>query len=136
MRIQGNNLDFKLKGNISSSLRNNSNRQNGNLERKNTINFNNNYYEESERYTPKIFILLILLEIVLFSLDLFLGVFFFTILIFINFGMIWLYSLISIIKNDFKKENQKLIWIILIIFLPFTAYLYPDFRKVQVINKF
>jgi len=55
MRIQGNNLDFKLKGNISSSLRNNSNRQNGNLERKNTINFNNNYYEESERYTPKIF---------------------------------------------------------------------------------
>lgn len=89
MRIQGNNLDFKLKGNISSSLRNNSNRQNGNLERKNTI----------------------------------------------NFGMIWLYSLISIIKNDFKKENQKLIWIILIIFLPFTAYLYPDFRKVQVINR-
>lgn len=132
MRIQSNNLDFKIKGNVSSSLRNSSKKE---INKSKIINLNHNYYSEEEKYTPKIFLLLILLEIVLFSLDLFFGTFVFTILIFINFGLIWLYSLISIIKNDFKKENQKLIWIILIIFLPFTAYLYPDFRKVQVINK-
>lgn len=51
-----------------------------------------------------------------------------------NFCTIWLYSLMSIIKNDFKKENQKTIWIILIIFIPFSALLYPDFRKIQIIK--
>ena len=132
MRIQGNNLDFKIKGNVSSSLRNNSIKD---TNKSKIININHNYYPEEEKYTPKILIFLILLEIILFSLDLFFGTFIFTILIFINFGLLWLYSLISIIKNDFKKDNQKLIWIILIIFLPFTAYLYPDFRKIQVINK-
>ena len=54
---------------------------------------------------------------------------------FINLISFWLYALISVIKNDFKKNENKMIWIILIIFVPFSAFLYPDFKEIQVIEE-
>ena len=102
---------------------------------KTEFNFKNNYsFEENEKYSPKIFLLLIAYFIFMIGADIYMGIFFLSWVSWLSFGFIWLYALISIIKNDFKKENQKLIWIILIIFIPFSAILYPDFRKVQIIK--
>ena len=91
-------------------------------------------FEKVEKYSPKIFLFLIGYFVFMIGTDIVLETFFLTPLSYISFIILWLYSLISIIKNDFKKENQKLIWIILIIFVPFSALLYPDFRKVQIIK--
>lgn len=86
--------------------------------------------KEDKKYKPTIFIIQILLNTVLFILSLFLSDIF-LIIIFINFILFWLYALISIIKNDFKKKENKIIWILLIIFIPISIYLYPDFKEVQ-----
>lgn len=99
------------------------------------FNFTNKHsFEENKKYSPKIFLLLIAYFIFMIGVDIYLGIFFLSWMSWLSFGFIWLYALISIIKNDFKKENQKLIWILLIIFIPFSALLYPDFRKVQIIK--
>ena len=45
----------------------------------------------------------------------------------IIFGMIWLYSLISILSNNFKKDVNKTVWILAIIFIPPTCIIYPFF---------
>lgn len=135
MRIERDSLDFKIKGNLTSSLKSNPNKTLNNSNNLNkTINLNNTYSSENEKYTPKIFITLLIFETILLTLGIYFETFLFIIILYINFAFVWLYALVSIIKNDFKKDNQKLIWILLIIFIPFSAYLYPDFRKVQIVQ--
>jgi hypothetical protein len=129
MRIERDSLDFKIKGKLNSSLKSNSNKTFNN-----SNNLNKIYYSSNEKYTPKIFITLLVFEIILITLGIYFETFLFIIILFINSAFVWTYALVSIIKNDFKKENQKLIWILLILFFPPSAYRYPDFRKIQILQ--
>jgi hypothetical protein len=42
----------------------------------------------------------------------------FVFLIGIGCTVLWIYCLVDIIRADFKGENDKIIWLLLIIFLP------------------
>lgn len=51
----------------------------------------------------------------------------FVFLIGIGCTVLWIYCLVDIIKANFKGENDKIIWLLLIIFLPMIGsilYLY------------
>jgi hypothetical protein len=64
-----------------------------------------------------------------------LGILFTLLIIPTIYGIIvWLYSLISILKNDFKKDVNKIVWLISIILIPPSSLLYPLFKK-QIIEK-
>ena len=54
------------------------------------------------------------------------------ILIFSNWFIIWSYSFVSILKNKFKKRENKKLWLLLIFFLPFTVFFYLDLKKIQI----
>lgn len=96
--------------------------------------------KNAKKYRPKILIFQILLNILLitiglyfFKQDLLFEIFFITLVLFINWFIFWFYSLISIIKNDFKKKSNKSIWLLLILLLPISAFLYPDFKKIHTV---
>ena len=89
---------------------------------------------EEKKYKPTYLIIQAVLNTVLFLLSILISDIFLVIM-FINLISFWLYALISVIKNDFKKNENKMIWIILIIFVPFSAFLYPDFKEIQVIEE-
>jgi len=42
-------------------------------------------------------------------------------ILFLSFLTFWILALIRIIKNDFPGENEKLIWALIVIFLPFIG---------------
>lgn len=42
-------------------------------------------------------------------------------ILFLSFVTFWILALIRIIKNDFPGENEKLIWALIVIFLPFIG---------------
>ena len=90
--------------------------------------------KEEKKYKPTYLIIQAVLNTVLFLLSILISDIFLVIM-FINLISFWLYALISVIKNDFKKNENKMIWIILIIFVPFSAFLYPDFKEIQVIDE-
>lgn len=46
-------------------------------------------------------------------------------------AVVWVYSFISIIRNDFKKSINKIIWLIVLIFVPVSCVLYPFIGKKQ-----
>ena len=90
-------------------------------------------------YRPKVIIFQVLLNLLLitvgfyfFKKDLLFEIFFISMIMFINWFIVWFYSLISILKNSFIKKGNKLIWLLLLIFMPFTAFFYPDFKKNQI----
>jgi len=59
-----------------------------------------------------------------------------TFLVIYSLGIvIWVYSFFSVLTNNFKESNDKVIWILLLIFLPITAILYPFIGKKQLKNK-
>jgi len=129
------NKEKEVKKEITLNFDNYKNFNVSNKTNNNNFNFKNNYnFEENEKYSPKIFLLLVVYFIFMTGADIYLGIFFLSFVSCIGFGFIWLYALISIIKNDFKNENLKIIWIILIIFIPISALLYPDFRKIQIVK--
>jgi len=44
--------------------------------------------------------------------------------------VLWIWSIIDVIKSDFKDSTTKIIWIALLIFLPFLgAVIYPFVGK-------
>ncbi len=47
---------------------------------------------------------------------------------------LWLYSFLSVLMNEFKNSINKVIWILVLIFLPISAILYP-FIGLKQINK-
>lgn len=103
---------------------------------KTILNFNNNEnnHEDnkiSEKYFPKVLLIFFGSFILLTSFNFGVGL----IISFIAFGILWLYCGISVLTSDFKKENNKTIWIILLIFIPVVALLYPDLRKIQTKQK-
>ena len=53
-------------------------------------------------------------------------------LIVLNWFLIWAYSFISIIRNTFKKRENKQLWLFLIFILPFSVFFYPDLKRVQI----
>ena len=98
-----------------------------------------NIKEEEVKYKPKILIIQIILNLLLFGT----GYYFLSnnliylmvlslILIFLNWSIIWSYSFISILRNKFKKRENKKLWLFLIFFLPFSVFFYPDLKKVQI----
>lgn len=46
--------------------------------------------------------------------------------------LFWFYCIISILKNDFKKDINKITWLITMFFAPFLWMVYLDFERVQV----
>lgn len=99
------------------------------------FNFTNNYNKnENKEYKPKHLITQIILNSLLFLCSYYYDSYSFLFIMVLNFCSIWIYSLISILKNDFKKDSNKTVWIIALIFLPFiTPYIYPDFKEIQTI---
>lgn len=94
--------------------------------------------KNANKYRPKIIILQILLNLLLitigfyfFKQDLLFEIFFIAMIMFINWFIVWIYSLISTLKNSFRKKSNKLIWLLLLLFMPISAFFYPDFRKTQ-----
>lgn len=90
-------------------------------------------------YQPKTITFQILLNLLLitigfyfFKQDLLFEIFFIAMIMFTNWFIVWIYSLISIIKNSFRKKSNKLIWLLLLLFMPISAFFYPDFRKTQI----
>lgn len=61
-----------------------------------------------------------------YAFDIFLG------LIIISYGMIWVYAILSVVANDFKKDSNKIVWIIALIFIPPICIMYPDIKLLQV----
>ena len=99
--------------------------------------------KKAKKYQPKILIIQTLLNLLLFTLgfyffeeNLFFETLLIALIIFINWFIIWFYSLMSVIKNSFKKKSNKLLWLVLILFLPISAFLYSDFKKIQLENDF
>lgn len=93
------------------------------------------YIDINEKYKPKILIIQIILNTLLLSLALYFEILIFIIILIFNYMIIWLYSFFSILKNSFKNKNNKLFWITLILFVPFSAYVYPDFKKIQIVDE-
>ena len=107
--------------------------ENRNFNNEKSINFNNdnlNYTrKENNDFFPKFFIIQIILNIILSFLSIVINESF-TMIMILNCILFWLYSFISILKNDFKKENDKYLWIFILIFVPIiTPFLYPDFKE-------
>jgi len=44
-----------------------------------------------------------------------------TIILILSFVTFWILALIRIIKNDFSGENERLIWALIVILLPFLG---------------
>ncbi|MCW8895918.1 MAG: PLDc N-terminal domain-containing protein [Sulfurimonas sp.] len=53
----------------------------------------------------------------------------FTIVIFVLFVAVWIYSIISIYTSEFEEEKAKIFWRIGIIFVPFLALFYLFMKK-------
>jgi len=120
---------IKLNGRLKSSLR----------QKSPEVSYSNimssGYIDINEKYKPKILIIQIILNTLLLSLALYFEILIFIIILIFNYMIIWLYSFFSILKNSFKNKNNKLFWITLILFVPFSAYVYPDFKKIQIVDE-
>ena len=131
----------KLNGHLKSSLR----KKEPNISYTNMLNSEYMFFEylnikeEEIKYKPKMLIIQIILNLLLFgtgyyflSNDLIYLMGLSLILIFSNWFIIWSYSFVSILKNKFKKRENKKLWLLLIFFLPFTVFFYLDLKKVQI----
>lgn len=49
--------------------------------------------------------------------------------------LFWIYSFFSVLTNDFEDSNNKIVWILLLIFLPVAAVLYPFIGRRQLKDK-
>ena len=52
-----------------------------------------------------------------------------TISVIVLFIGIWVYSMVSILSNDFRDKKAKVFWIIGVIFVPFLAFFYIFMKK-------
>ncbi len=131
----------KIKGYLKSTLR----KREAHIAYDNMINSEYMFFEylnikeEEIKYKPKMLIIQIILNLLLFgtgyyflSNDLIYLMGLSLILIFSNWFIIWSYSFISILKNKFKKRENKKLWLLLIFFLPFTVFFYLDLKKIQI----
>lgn len=100
------------------------------------INLNLNFSEDKDNTTFKFLIIQIAFNIILFGLVMFkmehntatiIGA-----LLWFNLFAVWLYSFINILTHDFIKEQNKTIWLIVIILIPISCFAYPDISKNQI----
>lgn len=127
------NKNKEVKNEISLNFDNYTNSINS-KEKEIKIKFKEYSKNENKEYKPKYLIIQIILNTILLSLSVKFDTFGFIFMMIFNFCLIWFYSLISILKNDFKKESNKTVWLLALIFIPFlTPYIYPDFKDVQTI---
>ena len=121
----------KIKGYLKSTLR----KREAHIAYDNMINSEYMFFEylnikeEEIKYKPKMLIIQIILNLLLFgtgyyflSNDLIYLMGLSLILIFSNWFIIWSYSFVSILKNKFKKRENKKLWLLLIFFLPLTVF--------------
>ena len=131
----------KIKGYLKSTLR----KREAHIAYDNMINSEYMFFEylnikeEEIKYKPKMLIIQIILNLLLFgtgyyflSNDLIYLMGLSLILIFSNWFIIWSYSFVSILKNKSKNRENKKLWLLLIFFLPFTVFFYLDLKKVQI----
>ena len=131
----------KIKGYLKSTLR----KREAHIAYDNMINSEYMFFEylnikeEEIKYKPKMLIIQIILNLLLFgtgyyflSNDLIYLMGLSLILIFSGWFIIWSYSFVSILKNKFKKRENKKLWLLLIFFLPFTVFFYLDLKKIQI----
>jgi hypothetical protein len=41
----------------------------------------------------------------------------------------WIYALIDLVRADFKDQNSKLVWVLIILIAPFGCFLYLGFSR-------
>jgi len=46
--------------------------------------------------------------------------------------LIWVYSFISVLFNEFKKGSTKIAWVLALIFIPVSCVLYPFLKNRQI----
>lgn len=127
------NKNKEVKNKISLNFENYTNSINS-KEKEIKIKFKEYSKDENKEYKPIYLTIQIILNTILFSLSVYFDTFGFIFMMIFNFCVMWLYSLISILRNDFKKESNKTVWLLALIFIPFlTPYIYPDFKDVQTI---
>lgn len=119
---------IKIHGKLQSSLRKNS----PDVTYSNIMN--SGYIDIKEKYKPKFLIFQIILSFILVTLLFYFELFIFVIIFVLNYIVTWIYSFVSILKNNFKNKNNKLFWFTLIFFIPFSAFVYPDFKRIQTIK--
>jgi len=51
------------------------------------------------------------------------------------FVILWISCLVSILRNDFKKDVNKIIWLLAIILVPPTSIIYPFFSEQRISKK-
>jgi hypothetical protein len=126
----------KIKGYLKSSLK----KREAHIAYDNMINSEYMFFEylnlkenESLKYRPKILIIQIILNLLLLGIGYyFLLINLIFLMILLNWFLIWSYSFISIIRNEFKKRENKQLWLLAIFFLPFSAFFYPDLKRIQI----
>ena len=132
----------KIKGYLKSTLR----KREAHIAYDNMINSEYMFFEylnlkenEKIKYKPKILFIQIILNLLLlgagcylFLMNLIFLMVLIVGLIVLNWFLIWAYSFISIIRNTFKKRENKQLWLFLIFILPFSVFFYPDLKRVQI----
>lgn len=119
------NMNNKLKfdGDMKSKLRKSSTE----------INYSNYIkskgYKNNEKLDLKFSIIQIVLNILLLGIYFFYEISIFMIIVIINYTVIWAYSLWSISKSTFKIRRDKFFWHTLVLFIPFSAYIYLSYKK-------
>lgn len=91
----------------------------------NSNNFNNYMKNISDKFYEK--------EELVYSELNNLGIGFIAIVI-LSYILFNIYSLISVFKNDFKKENNKIFWLIALIFIPISFMFYMDLEKELILD--
>ena len=55
-------------------------------------------------------------------------------------SLIWMWAIIDIVKGNFKKENDKLVWLILVVAIPAIGTLmylaYGKHQKLEITDEF
>lgn len=120
---------IRINGNLESSLR----KKSFKITYSNLTN--NNYLELTikQKYIPKVLFSQIIFNLFLYLFAVYSEIVFFFFLILANFILLWLYCFVSILKNEFKDKSKKWLWTILILYIPVSAYFYPDFKRTQIL---
>lgn len=52
----------------------------------------------------------------------------------ILFAIVWIYSFVKVVVSEFEGSNTKIIWVLALIFLPLTAFLFVFIGRKQIVN--
>lgn len=121
---------LKIKGKLQSTIR----RKSPEIRYSNLIKTGYIKITETKTYKPVFFLLQLIINLTSLILYYILKEKFFLYFIVFNYLIIWIYSFFLLINDKFIDDSNKLFWIIMVLFIPFSIFLYPDFR-VKVVKK-